>query len=460
MTASLTLIRPGPEGLEIFLTRRRVDRSFLPGFSAFFAGKIEAEDRQGGGDQETIARRAALREMGEEAGISVSSDWLPRLHAFGWWRAPHWMHPYLTAFFGLLLTAAEGSALENLAATLDPREFSGGGWMPATEVLRRWRHPAAGELLLLTEPLVTIIEALAKDQRLPEVPVLGDAPETPGTALSLEFSDGITMLPLRSPTLPPATHTNAVILGRRRLLIVDPGAASDEAMAPLMEHLRHRLAAGACLEGIFLTHHHVDHISGVAPLLREFAVPVLAHARTLDLLPTRPPTARELRDDEPLPHVDLTAVTCLHTPGHAPGHLALHLPDRGLLIAGDLVAAEGTIIIDPPQGHMGSYLSSLRRARALRPQAILPAHGQLIADADATLKRYLDHRLHREALVAAALESRGFASPEELIPLVYPEIPRAVWPLACRSLLAHLLHLEEQGRATRAGADEVFVCPA
>ena len=48
---------------------------------------------------------------------------------------------------------------------------------------------------------------------------------------ALEFQEGLVLVPQRTPTLPPATHTNCYLAGRGELLIVDPGAA-DEGSSP------------------------------------------------------------------------------------------------------------------------------------------------------------------------------------------------------------------------------------
>ncbi len=244
-------------------------------------------------------------------------------------------------------------------------------------------------------------------------------------------------LPVRSPTLPPATHTNVWILGRKQLVVIDPASPHDDEHARLLEvlHARGRVSL------ILLTHHHHDHVLGASTLADATGAPILAHPQTAARLPDLP--IQPLLDD----HIDGDSgrIRVLHTPGHAPGHLALLCPG-GEAIVGDLVAGIGTILIDPDDGgNLSSYLDSLKKLRRLRPTVLLPAHGPALRDADGTLRHYLQHRAQRTAQICAALAA-GPATPAQLVPAVYPELPPAFHPLAATQILAHLLHLEALGR--------------
>jgi glyoxylase-like metal-dependent hydrolase (beta-lactamase superfamily II) len=111
-----------------------------------------------------------------------------------------------------------------------------------------------------------------------------------------------------------------------------------------------------------------------------------------------------------------------------------------------MVAGIGTILIDPSEGEMAEYLASLQRLLARPAAALLPAHGPAIPDGPAKLREYLAHRLMREARVAAAL-SGAPQSLRELLPRAYGDTPTFLWPLAERSLLAHLVKLVRDGKA-------------
>jgi glyoxylase-like metal-dependent hydrolase (beta-lactamase superfamily II) len=153
--------------------------------------------------------------------------------------------------------------------------------------------------------------------------------------------------------------------------------------------------------------------------------------------------------DGPAP-VTLTAV---HTPGHAPGHLCFLAEESRALIAGDMVASVGTILVEARDGDMQLYLDSLAQMRELEPSQLLPAHGMPIRDPRERLNFYIQHRLAREAKVQAALVQIGReAVLDELVPIAYADTAQAAWPFARLAAEAHLIKLEREGRAVRRGA--------
>lgn len=263
-------------------------------------------------------------------------------------------------------------------------------------------------------------------------------------------AEGVTVLPLRTPTLPPATHTNAVLVGRRDLWVVDPASPWEGQRAMLLQALAACRADGRRPVGIVLTHHHDDHVGAAAWLGREAGLPILAHPRTADLLAGCVEIDRVLAEGEVLRGSDEPddAWEVLHTPGHASDHLVLWEPLRRGLISGDMVAATGTIIVAPPDGHMATYIAQLRRLAALDPRWLVPAHGEVIRQPVRVLGFYVTHRLQRESLVERALaDAGGEADLAELTRRSYPELESAFLPLAERSCHAHLDKLVEEGRA-------------
>lgn len=264
----------------------------------------------------------------------------------------------------------------------------------------------------------------------------------------------IRRVPLRSPTLPPATHTNAYVLGESELLVVDPGSPWPDAQELLWQTLQALRAQGHTLRAVLLTHHHYDHVSGAAELARALGVPLWAHPDTQRRLSNQP----ELTIDERVRDGDLLpfgprGLRVLHTPGHAPGHVCLVDEAGGGLIAGDMVASQGTIIVSPQdEGDMALYLSSLRLLLARGPQRVWPAHGIAVEEGDKLLLRYLQHRLLREEKVVRALQT-GASTLTDLLPLAYDDTPAALYPLARESLLAHLLALVTTDRVETSSND-------
>jgi endoribonuclease LACTB2 len=247
---------------------------------------------------------------------------------------------------------------------------------------------------------------------------------------------GIRVLALRTPTLPPAADTNVYLVGPDAgpVAVVDPGSPYPDQQA-ILDSILETIPVARVL----LTHHHGDHIGGAAHLAKRWGVPIAAHAKTAARL------AGILAIDDQLADGDIVhGATCVHTPGHAEGHLVFELGDTA--IAGDMVAGIGTILIDPDEGDMGAYLASLERMRSRDERVLLPAHGPPIRDGAAKLTEYLAHRRMREQRVIDALAGAP-QSTAQLVETVYSDTARFLWGLAERSLLAHLGKLVRDGIA-------------
>jgi glyoxylase-like metal-dependent hydrolase (beta-lactamase superfamily II) len=266
----------------------------------------------------------------------------------------------------------------------------------------------------------------------------------------LEIGDGLESFAARTPTLPPATHTQSYALGTREVVLVEPATPYDDERRDWLDWARSLSSQGRHLVAIVLTHHHPDHAGGAAFFAEELRLPLWAHVETRHRL-LGVDIARDLVDDDVVVLDGPVAQrwTVLHTPGHAPGHVCLHEVERGYLVAGDMVASEGTILVEPTDGDMAEYIRQLERLTGLGSSVVLPAHGAPIDDPAALFERYIRHRRMREARVVRALEKAGAAGATavDLVPSAYDDTPRAAWGIAALSLAAHLVKLEREGLA-------------
>lgn len=279
----------------------------------------------------------------------------------------------------------------------------------------------------------------------------------PALSLGVFAADGLWSLPLTTPTLPPATATNTVFVGHHRPFIVDPATPHARERDRLVHAIDVFTRAGRPPAAIVLTHHHPDHVGAARWLSDTTQLPIRAHRQTASLLPDLP--IAPFADGESLTGSEEGRDTwqVLHTPGHASGHIILYEPERGLIVGGDLVASVGTIVVDPPDGHMATYLDTLEKVRALDAAVLVPSHGAPLTPPDAVLRHYVQHRLMREDLIRRVL-GRDPQPLAEVTRKAYAELDPRLLPLARRAALAHLQKLQEDGEA-RALRDDLPVDP-
>lgn len=225
--------------------------------------------------------------------------------------------------------------------------------------------------------------------------------------------------------------------------MIEPATPFDDQRRLLDRELR-----GKEVRAILVTHHHADHVGYAAELRERSGAPIYAHPETARRLSM--PVDRPIDDGAVIEIGDGMAIEAVFTPGHAPGHLSYLERRSRLLYAGDMVAGEGTVLIDPSDGgHMGKYLASLERLRSVGPSMIVPAHGPVPRDPAAVIDVYVQHRRMRESKVFRAI-GQGMAL-GEILAAAYDDTPKLLWPIALRSLEAHLELLVEEGRVVREG---------
>lgn len=261
-----------------------------------------------------------------------------------------------------------------------------------------------------------------------------------------------------NPGLMTGPGTNSYLVGEAATgwLVIDPGPDEPAHVERLWD------AAGGDIRLIVCTHSHADHAPAARPL-QALCARRGGHTPPLLGLPSAPTAnqASHFVPDRPLADGERLllqtgdgavrhTLQVIHTPGHAANHLCLLLPGDGngdgLLFSGDHILNGSTTVINPPDGNMTAYLEALdaldAACTALGLSYILPAHGHVMNDAQAVIARLKAHRLAREAKVRVAMQARPHGTLDDWVELAYDDVPQSIWPLAKRSLLAHVERLQ------------------
>lgn len=132
-------------------------------------------------------------------------------------------------------------------------------------------------------------------------------------------------------------------------------------------------AEGITITHVLLTHHHVDHIDGIAALRDRFGVPLLASSITAATLGDALTIDGFIEDGQELASGGLT-IHAIGTPGHAAGHLAFLVNGTDCLTA-DLIF-KGTVGgCASPGGSYADLRASIAKILALPPTTVLhPGH--------------------------------------------------------------------------------------
>jgi endoribonuclease LACTB2 len=495
--AAGVVLAAGPGSSELLVVRRSEHLRFFGGYYAFPGGKVDAADAGGAPSESDVAvrRTAAVRELFEETGVLLARQPDGSFPVAG---------PGLTASRRALLagqvTFAAGVKELGVAVREEdlvpigevttpefvpvrfgtlfflgilppgqmveiwPGELDQHLWTTPENLLERWQR---GECLI-APPTVMTLEAL-RGRPIDEAPArLGPIYQSliAGAIHPIYFAPDVRMIPLRTEALPPTSFTNAYLVGRGPLYLIDPGTKEPDEQRRLFDVIDAEQTETRRLQAVILTHQHPDHVGAANACAERYRVPIWAHRLTAGALRGKIAIQRNLEEGERLPlgqSADGTTweLEVLHTPGHAAGHLCFYEPRLRLLFTGDMVSTLSSVVIGPPDGDLAIYLQSLRRLRALPTRLLFPGHGNASSRPREVIDEYLAHRAKREEMLLAALgpTPRTLA---DLLPELYKGTPPTLMRFAEMQLLAGLHKLQHEGRAEQSDGDKGWrlVAPA
>lgn len=474
-------------GCEVFWVLRSESLRFMGGWNAFPGGGLSAGDQslpQTGEFRGADSYRAsgppaahaacALRELFEETGIlplagasppaaeidRAREELLAGQLDFGAWLRRHgvaldasdlcyagrWVTPPLSKIrFDATFFLLEWPDNRPGQPSVIPGELASGEWIAASDALAHW---SAGRARL-AQPTLETIRTLAVEGPGGADQLWKSQALKPDQAHAIEFLPLIRVIPVATRTLPPATHTNAMLVGGKDMVLIDPGTPWPSEVQDLCAVIdSESQRTGGTLREIWLSHHHDDHVAGAEEVRRRYAAPLRCHPSTARLL------ARQgikidgyIRDGEVIeldgqPRLRMRAI---HTPGHASGHLCFLEERTRALLAGDMVSGFGTVVISPPDGSMTQYLESIHALLAWKPTVLLPSHGTMYRDAAKALSDVRQHRLRREERILE-LWRTGLRDPDRMVQAEYKDLPSRAKQFAIWQIVAHLKRLEDIGR--------------
>ncbi|MDB5660251.1 MAG: fold metallo-hydrolase [Cypionkella sp.] len=278
----------------------------------------------------------------------------------------------------------------------------------------------------------------------------------------MQLANGLWRIRADNPSPMTGSGTNTYLLrGPDGAVVIDPGPALPSHLTAVLTALN-----GLALRAILLTHPHLDHSAGVAPLQAATSAMVYGFGpATAGRSALMQRMAAEglagggegvdagFVPDVLVAHGDVLTlaglvIEAIHTPGHMGAHLSFAHGDD--LFSGDHVMGWASTLISPPDGDMAAYMASLARLSARNWRQFWPGHGEVVSDPKARLAELANHRRAREAAIYAALKA-GPARPDDLAAQLYTDTPSALLPAAGCNVLAHLIDLHDRNLVTTAG---------
>ncbi len=470
--ATLVILRDGEPGLEVLLTVRAREMSFMGGASVFPGGVITPGDRDprwedastlGVADAATRLANGsdplapfvcALREAFEEVGYLTGEGVLENLSRadaepaerflarclslgvkLGTDRlvpAGRWVTPLGSPLrFDAWFFATQGP--DGWEPEPDPKEVAGCTWTTPLQALAELGEGRR----LMAPPTIEMLQRLTRFEHAADaVAAIRQHPAGATEIIAARLSPLVQLVLAPNPGVMTGPGTNTYVVGSGETCVIDP--AVDD-----VRYLDAVAASAGEVRSILVTHRHEDHVGGVAAMVARTGSSV----RAFGSAPAGGIHVEPLQDGEVI-QVGGARIRVLHTPGHASDHLCFLLEGAASLFAGDNILGEGTAVIAPPDGDMADYLSSLRRLRELHVDRIYPGHWRPLDGGRAVIDGYLAHRKARENEILAALAG-GAATLDDVVARAYADTPLELHPVARFSALAHLEMLQDEGRVER-----------
>ena len=272
------------------------------------------------------------------------------------------------------------------------------------------------------------------------------------TGMAMPLSPLVARVLAPNPSPFTYTGTQTYLVGAQDVAVIDPGPHDADHLAALTAAI-----AGRPVVAILCTHTHRDHSPAAAPLATATGAPIIGCAPlTLDDDGPRADAAfdaayrpdRVLADGERVEGAGWT-LEAVGTPGHTSNHLCFALIEEGALFSGDHVMGWSTSVISPPDGDMAAYMRSMQRLVERSDVIYYPAHGEPVEQPQRLVRGMMGHRKQREGQIRRFMERNGVSAIPDMVAEMYKGVDPRLYGAAGRSVLAHLIDLDERGIAAR-----------
>ena len=505
--AAAAVVLLNQAGTKVLWAQRNPNIKFLGGWHAFPGGKVEAADEAirvkncadkdlerfivaaarecfeevgvlpvRGGEKLTKGQRASLHSdlvSGVFTFAEILADWNLWIDAADFDPAGFWTTPQFSPVrFKTRFFVVRCPSKQTPYAAID--EMRGVEFVEPRAALERWKK---SEVLISPPVLIALQELFAIKKNADDLTTVegGLAPTNQtnqnlkniseklleksricGGAIDyVELNSRVICFPLKTETLPPATHTNCFVVGKKEFAVIDAAARDENEQAKLFKLIDDLINDGGVCHEIVVSHAHGDHIGGERALrkylLEKYAMRayISAHPLTLETLGKIgfDDFDKTLDNDSVFALADENGkafdLQVLHTPGHARGHIAFYDEEYGFLLSSDNVVGAGSVIIAQPEGDMIDYLASLERLKNLPNLRFLcGSHGAATFDARGKIEKYIEHRRERERKIINAIDG-GAQNLREIVEWVYADVSPELWNLAEKSVEAHLAKIEK-----------------
>ena len=269
-----------------------------------------------------------------------------------------------------------------------------------------------------------------------------------------EAAPGVRRIVANNPSPFTFKGTNSYLIGTGEVALVDPGPDDTAHREAILAEVA---AKGERITHIFLTHTHKDHSAGLAAMAEATGAQVLGYGSDPeDRAAFRlNPASESILDVNFQPDIRLRGgdkirggdweLEAIHTPGHAPDHIAFAVGGANVLLSGDHVMGWNTTVVAPPEGHMGDYMRSLELLLPRPEDVYLPGHGGPVHQAPRLVKAFIMHRRWRETQIIDCLRN-GLDTIPAIVPKIYEGVSASLREAAAYSVLAQLQLLVETGR--------------